>query len=524
MRNINLNHKIAVIMIVSLLIILTACSQTDDSMPNHMMPIKEISEVKPIGRSVSGLGEAEQSRIVELKDNQAFQMEAKPIAKDINGNKIMMYAYNGQMPGPLIKAKQGSLIYVNFTNNIDMETTIHWHGIRLDNKFDGVDGASQKPVKPGESFLYEIRLPDEGIYWYHPHIREDLQQELGLYGNILVEPKDKDYFNKVDNEIALFLDDIKMNGNDIEPFNSQFATFTIMGRFGNVMLVNGETYYRLNANKGESVRFYLTNSANIRTFNFMIGDHKLKVVGSDSGKYEKESIANSIIISPGERYTAEVLFDKAGIFKIIHRTPNKDYILGEVIVNEASGSVNDEFYELKENEEIKSSIAPFRRYFSSEPDYIFNLEINQESMGKMESRASNEGIEWEDTGHDEMMNSMSTANNVRWMIVDALTGKANMDNNYKVKAGDIKKIRFVNDKDSMHPMQHPMHLHGQKFLVLSVDGVENENLGWKDTVLVPTGKNVDILIEFSNPGEWMLHCHIAEHLEAGMATMFTVSQ
>ncbi len=523
MRKSNLKYKLATILILSLFVI-AACSKTSNTMAGHMMPTREISGAKPIDRSISGLSEAKQSQIVELKDKQVLQIEAKPVVKEIDGNKIRMYAYNSQIPGPLIKAKQGSTVYVNFTNNLDVETTIHWHGIRLESKFDGVVDISQKPVKPGESFLYKIYLPDEGIYWYHPHMREDLQQELGLYGNIFVEPKDKNYFNKVDKEIALFLDDIKMKGSDIEPFNNAFATFTMMGRFGNKMLLNGETNYKLNVKKGETIRFYLTDSANTRTFNFMIENHKLKLIGSDSGKYEKESIVDSIIMAPGERYIAEALFDKAGTYKIIHKTPQKEYWLGEIIVENSDAKPDESFYELKENKDIKQSIEPFKKYLSAGPDYEFRLDVEQSAMGNMGRMSDNEEIEWEDTGHNAMMNSMATSNNVKWIIKDAKTGKINMENNYKVKVGDVKKIKFVNSKNSMHPMQHPMHLHGQKFLVLDIDGVANDNLVWKDTVLVPAGKTVDILVEFSNPGEWVMHCHIAEHLEAGMMTKFNVLQ
>ena len=138
-------------------------------------------------------------------------------------------------------------------------------------------------------------------------------------------------------------------------------------------------------------------------------------------------------------------------------------------------------------------------------------------------KEQNEEIGWDDAGHNAMMNSMSTSKNVKWIIKDEKTGKINMENNYNVKVGGVKKIRFVNSKSSMHLMQHPMHLHGQRFLVLSIDGKQNENLVWKDTVLVSAGKTVDILVEFSNLWEWVMHCHIAEHLEAGMMTHFTVS-
>ena len=134
-----------------------------------------------------------------------------------------------------------------------------------------------------------------------------------------------------------------------------------------------------------------------------------------------------------------------------------------------------------------------------------------------------EEIEWEDIGHMAMMNRNSDERNVKWIIRDKKTGKENKNINYQVRTGDIKKIRIINDKNSIHPMQHPMHLHGQRFLVLSQDNNQNNNLAWKDTVLVPAGSAVDILVDFTNPGEWMFHCHIAEHLSSGMMSSFTVT-
>jgi FtsP/CotA-like multicopper oxidase with cupredoxin domain len=90
--------------------------------------------------------------------------------------------------------------------------------------------------------------------------------------------------------------------------------------------------------------------------------------------------------------------------------------------------------------------------------------------------------------------------------------------------GDVVKIRIFNDPETIHPMNHPFHVHGQRYLVLSLDGVPNENLVWKDTAIVPVGTTMDILIDITNPGEWMMHCHIAEHLHAGMMMSFTVSE
>jgi suppressor of ftsI len=129
-------------------------------------------------------------------------------------------------------------------------------------------------------------------------------------------------------------------------------------------------------------------------------------------------------------------------------------------------------------------------------------------------------VEW--TGTMPNMNWAATTNQVRWVLRDPATGKEGMDIDWHFRRGDVVKLRLINQRTVLHGMQHPIHIHGQRFLVLAVNGVPNENLVWKDTVLVPAGGAVDILVDLSNPGRWMLHCHIPEHLAAGMMTMLTV--
>lgn len=133
-----------------------------------------------------------------------------------------------------------------------------------------------------------------------------------------------------------------------------------------------------------------------------------------------------------------------------------------------------------------------------------------------------EAIEWEDTMPE--MNKMHTTEEVDWILREENTGKENMDITWSFQKGDIVKVRIKNPDDTMHPMQHPIHFHGQRFLVLSENGVENTNLVWKDTALVKTGEYIDVLIDMSNPGDWMAHCHIAEHLSSGMMMHFTVKE
>ena len=170
-------------------------------------------------------------------------------------------------PGPLIRVGQASTIFVNFTNDTPFPTAVHWHGIRLENRFDGVPGVTQEPVAPGESFRYTIRFPDAGIYWYHPHHREDVQQELGLAGNMVVEPLAPDYYGPVSREEVVMLDDLLLDGDGPVPFGEESANFMLMGRFGNVFLTNGEPDYGLELRAGEVVRFFFTNASNTRTFN-----------------------------------------------------------------------------------------------------------------------------------------------------------------------------------------------------------------------------------------------------------------
>src|SRR3989338_2476372 len=154
----------------------------------------------------AGLTVSKSTETVELKNGDTYNLTASYIEKSINGTKYRMLAYNGSIPGPLIKIAQGSEVTINFKNSTDMKTLLHSHGVRMDNAFDGSQ-TTQKEMEPGETFSYKLKFPDAGVYWYHPHVREDLQQELGLYGNYFVVPESEDYWNTVNREIPLFLDD-----------------------------------------------------------------------------------------------------------------------------------------------------------------------------------------------------------------------------------------------------------------------------------------------------------------------------
>jgi FtsP/CotA-like multicopper oxidase with cupredoxin domain len=607
----------------------------------------------------AGLPEAGASEVVEFGDGEEFDLRIAPVAKQIGDSTVRMLAYNGSVPGPTPRVRQGSELVVNVVNEGDLEATVHWHGLRLDNRYDGTH-ETQAPIPVGGSFTYRVNFPDPGVYWYHPHIREDYGQEMGLYGNILVVPADADYWPPVHREIMLTLDDVLLEDGAIAPFGRAETTYAAMGRFGNVLLVAGETDLSLSARRGEVVRFYLTNTANTRVFNVALPGARMKLVGSDSGRYERETFVDSVVIAPSERVVVDVLFGEPGEVTLEHQTPERTYALATIAVDTepAAPPLADEFEVLRHNPEWVEERERFAPYFDSEPDkslaFVAEMDLGtpegpvvyacpmhpdvvsdepdrcpkcgmkllataapttfvcpmhpdvvshkpehcpkcgmkllpaelvaqsqehgaHEHHGDMHEHAQHAGhehaahdtgdghsahghgqdsgheahadhgdghashgpshdeaephghahhaaggIEWEDDMVD--VNRITTPTNMRWNLVDRATGAVNHEIDWKFRVGDQVKLRLVNEMDSDHPMHHPFHVHGAgRFVVLAREGVPEENLVWKDTVLVRTGETVDILLDVTNPGRWMAHCHIAEHHESGMMFSFDVA-
>ncbi|MCE2504869.1 MAG: multicopper oxidase domain-containing protein [Nitrosopumilaceae archaeon] len=299
---------------------------------------------------------------VYLKNNQNIEFSVDIIEKIIDGEKIRMFGYNNQSPGPMLIANQGDSITINLKNNLDIPTTTHWHGLRLDYKNDGVPHLTQEPIQPGETFQYTLKFPDTGIYVYHPHVRTEMQVDMGLYGNILVQDKNKDYQNF---QIPLVLDDVMINEKNVIEYDKDVVDHVLMGRFGNTMLINGESDYVLEVPQNEIVKFYLTNTANTRTFNFQIEEQELKLVTSDMSEYTESSFVDSVIISPFERRAVEVMFETQGIYDINHVTPEKKSVV----------QANEEFFNVSQNSEIKFEMSTLKKYFSVEPELELEFDL-----------------------------------------------------------------------------------------------------------------------------------------------------
>jgi len=472
------------------------------------------------------LPNAESHEVIRARDGEMIDLDAELVRRTINGQTFTMYSYNGQYPGPLIEVGRGSEIMVRFKNHLADSTSIHWHGVRLENAFDGVDGVS-------DEFTYKLKFPDAGIFWYHPHIREDVQQALGLYGNILVrEPGAKVPANR---EEILMLQDLLVGDGGLIPFGLESPTHALMGRFGNVVLVNGEPSYRLSVRRGEVVRFYLTNVSNTRTLNLSFPGARMKLVAADAGPFERETWVESVVIAPAERYVVDVRFERTGSTALLNKVVGLDHLFGRFlpmvdtlgIVSVSPQRVSRDLF--KAFAALRRHSPPFAAAFSflnRPPDQTLVLTLRTEGLPYITERLMQldsiyfAPVEW--GGTMPMMNWASTGQQVRWVLKDPATGHENMDIAWQFHRGEPAKIRLVNERRAFHGMQHPIHLHGQRFVVLAVNGVPNDDLAWKDTVLVPAGAVVDILVDTANPGEWMLHCHIAEHLSAGMMMHFTV--
>ena len=488
------------------------------------------------------LPEATYRDVLELADGDVLELEAGLVRRKIGDREFIMYAFNNQYPGPLIKVNQNSTITVNFTNNIEFATTLRWHGVRVENKYDGVPGLTQRPVRPGETFEYKVRFPDAGIFWYHPHQREDIAQDLGLYGNIIVESPDDDYYSPVNHNVVLILDDILIDDMGFIPWGYESPTHALMGRFGNVLLVDGKSGHKLAVKKGGVVRYSLTNASNTRIFNVSWDGAPIKLVAGDLSRFEKEVMVESVVIAPGQRYVIEVKFDEPGESSMTTQIQAINHFLGQFYQDiDTLGivSVSNEdtdmdysasFAQLRDNLDVQADIDPLRQHFDREVDHELELTLNARGLlTPIRQMMAIDTfyvppVEWNETM--PMMNWLATGQEVTWILPDVATMSPDRElgpaRGWRFKEGDVVKLRMFNNPTSLHPMNHPMHLHGQRFLVLEQDGVRVNNLVWRDTVIVPVGATIDLLIEMSNPGDWMLNCQIPEHVGSGMSISFRV--
>ena len=525
-------------------------------MPHEIMRLRPgVSPALPFPHAPEEVAPARPSAPVRLADGDTLVLEAGPVLRRLGQLEIPGYAFNGQIPGPRIEAEEGSTVHLAFRNRTPLPAAVHWHGLRLGWRFDGVPGVTQDPVEPGQDFHYELALPDEGTFWYHPHLREDIMQDMGLAGNIRVHPSDREWYDPVDHEEYLVLDDHLVGPEGPVPYGEEAPIHVLMGRFGNVLLVNGSRHWEMEARPGETLRLHLTNAAATRTFNLSLVAEDpdgevglpLRVVGSDLGALPRTTLAESAVVAPAERWVVEAHLPAdlpAGTrVRLENRVQGLDHMAARFFASvDTLGTIRlqgnpipqaearrEAFHHTRSRPEMEAEIGELMdAHLDREPDHTLVLDLRTGQLPfPLDPLFMWEGVfrplvEWEGTMPD--MDWLVTGHSAEWLLRDPDTGAENMEVDWRFQVGDRVKLRLVNDRDSLHPMQHPIHLHGQRFLVLAVDGVPNEHPAWKDTVLVPVGAVVDLLLELDNPGPWMIHCHISEHLESGMMSVIHVEE
>jgi len=388
-----------------------------------------------------------------------------------------VWTYNGSVPGPFIDAKVGDRVIIKFKNSLPEPTTIHWHGIRLPATMDGTL-AMQSPIAPGESFRYEFTFKDAGLYWYHPHMRSDMQVQKGLHGVIRVRAANEP---QVDHEHVLMLDDVRLkpDGTLAEYLDD---TAKMMGREGNTLLVNGVTDATLPIRAGATTRLRLVNVANGRFFNLRLPGHTWRVIGHDGGLVERPYDTEHVLIAPGERYDVMV------------------------IANGAAGSVIDlvdDPYERGHESGKRAPLNVAHVRFAGEPALEGRrLPDAFPATAALPVDAPRVALLLNEGARDGEL--VFTINGVTFPDLPHV----------EVERNGVRILELKNESE----MDHPFHLHGFFFQVLEKNGVSQPlaSMGNKDTIIVPALSSLKLVSRFDEPGHWMFHCHILEHAEGGM--------
>jgi FtsP/CotA-like multicopper oxidase with cupredoxin domain len=416
-----------------------------------------------------------------------------------------VWAYNGTVPGPEIRVRQGERVRITVENELAEDTTLHCHGIRLPNAMDGVPHLTQPPITPGAAFTYEFDAPDAGTYWYHPHTRSDVQVGRGLSGPLIVEEREP---IRVDRDVVWVLSDWRLLPE--AQISDDFRNMHDMshnGRVGNTVTVNGKVLETFSVRSGERVRLRLINAASARIFGLTFSGHRPVVIAWDGQPVAPHEPADSrIVLAPAMR--ADLVLDMTGKpgerFQVIDSFYRRlEYRLLDLVYG--GEPLRDR--PLDSPIELVANTMPEPEVKSAERH---DITFNGGMMGGMMMRERGmRGM--------NMMEMMHTGK--IWFINGVATIGHMMDPMLTLKRGR-SYVLAMNNETAWH---HPMHLHGHAFRVVSRNGIPTKYREWQDTVLMAQREQVEIAFVADNPGDWMFHCHILEHQESGMMGVIRVA-
>jgi FtsP/CotA-like multicopper oxidase with cupredoxin domain len=406
------------------------------------------------------------------------------------GQVIDGYAYNDSVPGPVIHARAGDTLVIHFRNDLPEPTTIHWHGLRVPAEMDG-GPHSQPPIAPGGTFEYRFTVPDEGTYWYHPHISEASQMERGLYGAIIVHPRTNESEPTVDTEAVLLLDDITLDEHGaLAPFGSFDEIHS--GREGPIQLVNGRLTPTIRARAHERQRWRIINTSSARMYRLTFGGLPLTILGTDAGRASAPSTVTELFLVPGDR--VDVLID-------LEAEPASELVL------------TNERYSRGHGSGVLMAMPVATISLTEDPPLP---KLDPFTWSREIEVLSDEGATVRQIVLDERVNAASET------VTFTINGEAFPDvTSIESQVGALEVWDLINEST----MDHPFHLHGFFFQVLSRNGVPVQNPTWEDTIDLRESEQMRIAFRIDDrPGMWMFHCHILEHVEHGMMGMLNVAQ
>jgi FtsP/CotA-like multicopper oxidase with cupredoxin domain len=410
-----------------------------------------------------------------------LRLEAAPARLAVVGAphpQTGLWTYNGAFPGPTLRFKQGERLRARLVNRLPQDTTIHWHGIRLPNAMDGVPHLTQPPVPPGGEFLYEFELPDAGTFWYHPHASSAEQVGRGLFGALIVEERTPP---AVDRDLVWVLSDLRLDREaQVAPeFNAPFDA-SHAGRLGNTALLNGRVPESFALDAGERIRLRLVNAASARIFRLHFEGHSPQAIALDGHPVAPHLVSGGLRLGPGMR--ADLLLEASG-------EPGRRYV------------VSDDFFSRRAYRLLELGYtdrrAPARMLPAPQlppnplaaPDLARAERLQLVLDGGAMRPRQPQGL-WSINGRSPRGGSHDRHQPM-----------------LRLKRGRSYVFEVRNDT----AWHHPFHLHGVAFRALS-----EPHQPWRDTSLVDPGARAEFAFVADNPGDWMIHCHILEHQEAGM--------
>ena len=418
----------------------------------------------------------------EMTGSRTFDLRAAPTSvQQFDGRMLAVWAYNDQVPGPILRARLGEEVIVRLKNDLPQPTTIHWHGVRVPNAMDGVPGVTQEPIPPGGTFTYRFVPKDAGTFWFHPHVRGAEQVERGLYGVLIVDDAEPLPYNR---DEVWVLDDWRLGPDgEIDPNFVTRRDLAHDGRWGQIVTVNGDAAQLMVVRPGERLRLRLVNTSNGRAYRLDFGTLAPKVIAVD-GMYSRQPLPMSgFDLAPGNRLDLDLTIprDAGGqTFEVIDRFTRRHFKVARLLVD--GEPVESPRFTPPSNPRVPAWSG------AEELDVDVTYALNAQRGGV-------HGIQWTINGRPWGEHEVTQLAEGRWV-----------------------RVRFRNDSARLHPM----HIHGQFFKVIARNGQPVDDPFFRDTVLLFRRDTIDVGMVPIDWGRWMMHCHILEHADAGMMTEIRV--